>query len=408
MRRSFGSIARLPSKRYRAPYTGPDARWHNAPTTYLAKIDAEGWLAAERRLIESGGWTAPAERTAAAARAEQARKASTFARYADAWLAARGHLEPHTLVSYQTSIDKHLKPAFADLPISAITPAQVRAWFDAYGTRTPTARAHAYQVLTGIFRQALDDELITRSPCRVRGASTAKTAREPQALSLAELLTLVAAMPPQHQALTLLCGLCGLRFGEATGLRRRDVDLAGQLIHVQRAAIRLKGSKRLSRPKTPAAVRTIAMPAAAATLIAQHLDTLPTNTGRDSLVFPGRDGKPLAASSVYGRKARTEHRRTSASEAGGTGRGVRVVEKKAYGFYAAREAIGRPDLHWHDLRRTAATIGAQSGATVREMQHRLGHTTPTIALHYQAATTERDRTIATNIQNHIDTLTTGT
>ncbi|HEY7989361.1 MAG TPA: hypothetical protein VIE19_09090 [Lapillicoccus sp.] len=125
MRRSFGSIARLPSKRYRARYTGPDPRWHNAPTTYVAKIDAEGWLAAERRLIESGAWTAPSARAAAVARAERARQATTFTRYADAWLAARGQLAPSTLVSYHTSIDKHLKPAFADQPISDITPADV-------------------------------------------------------------------------------------------------------------------------------------------------------------------------------------------------------------------------------------------------------------------------------------------
>jgi integrase len=147
------------------------------------------------------------------------------------------------------------------------------------------------------------------------------------------------------------------------------------------------------------------MPEAAATLLQHHLNSPPANAGRDSLVFPGRDGKPLAPTSVYGRKARIEHRSNSGSTSGTLGAG-RAVQKRAYGFYAARDAIGRPDLHWHDLRRTAATIGAQSGATVREMQHRLGHTTPTMALHYQAATTERDRTIATNIQDQINTLTT--
>ncbi len=56
-RRSFGAITRLPSKRYRARYTGLDTRWHNAPTTFEAKIDAEAWLVQERRLIDGGGWT---------------------------------------------------------------------------------------------------------------------------------------------------------------------------------------------------------------------------------------------------------------------------------------------------------------------------------------------------------------
>ena len=50
-RRSFGSIRRLPSKRFQASYLGPDLARHVAPETFTAKIDAEGWLALERRLV---------------------------------------------------------------------------------------------------------------------------------------------------------------------------------------------------------------------------------------------------------------------------------------------------------------------------------------------------------------------
>jgi len=99
-RRSFGAITRLPSKRYRARYTGPDTRWHNAPTTFEAKIDAEAWLVEERRRIDGGRWTPPSDRRAAAAQAEAARLSNTFARYADDWFAARVDLAPSTRASY--------------------------------------------------------------------------------------------------------------------------------------------------------------------------------------------------------------------------------------------------------------------------------------------------------------------
>jgi len=121
-RRSFGAITRLPSKRYRARYTGPDTRWHNAPTTFEAKIDAEAWLVEERRRIDGGRWTPPSDRRAAAAQAEAARLSNTFARYADDWFAARVDLAPSTRASYSTSIAKHLKPAFGELPVTDITP----------------------------------------------------------------------------------------------------------------------------------------------------------------------------------------------------------------------------------------------------------------------------------------------
>ncbi len=393
-KRSFGAITRLPSKRYRARYTGPDTRWHNGPTTYSAKLDAEAWLVQERRLIDSGSWTPPSQRRASAERAEAERQTNTFGRYAEAWLAGHGDLADGTRRSYRTSIERHLKPAFGELPLTEVTPALVRTWYNSYGQRTPTAKAHAYQVLSGIFRQAEDDEIIVRSPCRIRGATASRASREPQVLSLAELLALTDAMPAQHRAMTLICGLCGLRFGEAAGLRRQDLDLDQRLLHVRRGVVRVGGRKQLSRPKTPAAVRTVAVPSFAVDKLEAHLETLPEG-GRTGLVFPGADGEPLASTSLYGRKARTERRRNGQKYA-----------KAAYGFYAAREAIGRPDLHWHDLRRTAATLGAQSGATVREMQHRLGHTTPAMALHYQAATIDRDRLISERLQEAIEKHTT--
>jgi integrase len=120
-----------------------------------------------------------------------------------------------------------------------------------------------------------------------------------------------------------------------------------------------------------------------------HLAENPVTT-RDALLFPGRDGSLLAHSSLYGLPAREERR------------DGRVYRKEPFGFMRARLKIGKPGLHWHDLRRTAATLGAQAGATVREMQSRLGHSTPQMALHYQSATAERDRTIADRLQAQID------
>ncbi len=49
-----------------------------------------------------------------------------------------------------------------------------------HGERTPTARAHAYAVLTSIMSQALDDELIVRTPCRIKSGGRAKVKREPE------------------------------------------------------------------------------------------------------------------------------------------------------------------------------------------------------------------------------------
>ena len=60
----------------------------------------------------------------------------------------------------------------------------------------------------------------------------------------------------------------------------------------------------------------------------------------------------------------------------------------------ARKAVGRPDLHLHDLRHSGLTWSAATGASVAELMRRGGHASPRAALRYQHATEDRDKAIA--------------
>ena len=209
-------------------------------------------------------------------------------------------------------------------------------------------------------------------------------------LTLPELLALAEAMPRQHQALTLLAGLCGLRFGEAVALRRRDVDLERGIIHVTRTAVRTRRHQD-DRSSQDGCGPTIGRDAQGRRRRAARPTSLSSQSRTGTaLIFPGRDGAQLAHSALYGLAGPDRApRRTRLPQ--GTVR-----------LHGAREVIGKPGLHWHDLRRTAATLGAQAGATVREMQSRLGHSTPNMALYYQGATAERDRSIADRLQAQVE------
>jgi integrase len=92
------------------------------------------------------------------------------------------------------------------------------------------------------------------------------------------------------------------------------------------------------------------------------------------LLFPGRGGEHLAPSTFYGRES--------------------TEKRVGWGWYAARQAAGRPDLRFHDLRHTGAVLAAQTGATLAELMGRLGHSTPGAAMRYQHAAAERDVEIA--------------
>jgi integrase len=286
----------------------------------------------------------------------------TFGSYADTWLAGR-QLRPRTRELYRRQLDRLILPNFGTLPLDAIRPADVRAWHAGLDPARPTQRAHAYSLLRTICATAVDDELLASNPCRIRGAGTARRQREVKPATLAELTAIAEATPERFRAMVLLSGWCGLRFGEVVELRRRDIDLAAGTVRVERAVSRAEGRFVVGDPKTAAGRRTVAIPPHLLPAVREHLARWTPASPR-ALLFATPTGGHLAPSTVYG------------------------------WFYPAREAAGRPDLRWHDLRHTGAVLAAATGATLAELMARLGHSTPAAAMIYQHAAQDRDRAIA--------------
>jgi len=349
---SFGSVRRLPSGRWQARYTAPDLVRHTAPLTFDTRGDAETWLAMRRSEVARGVWLPP--RTAA--------EVLTFGAYAETWLADRD-LKPRTRELYRSLLDRRILPTFADVTLTAITPAAVRRWYVYQPTATPTARAHAYGLLKGICATAVADEHLAANPCRIRAAGTSKRVHKVRPATLPELEALAAAMPERQRLMVLFAAWCGLRFGEVTELRRKDIDLTNGALRIRRAVVRVDGRAEVGTPKSDAGTRDVAIPPHLIPLVRQHLRTYITG-GREGLLFPAADGTHLAPSTLH----------TS--------------------WRAARTAAGRPDLRFHDLRHTGAVLAAGTGASLAELMGRLGHSSPAAAMRYQHAAEGRDQQIA--------------
>jgi integrase len=349
---SFGSIRVLPSGRVQARYTGPDGAVYKGPITFDTKGDARAWLALKQSEILREEWL-PATPKA---------PTTSFGAYADAWLAGRD-LKPRTRELYTALLRDRIAPTFAALPVKNISPDLVRKWHAEQGTAAPTARAHAYGLLRSILATAVIDGLLPANPCHVRGAGSSRRVHKIRPASLEELEALVAAMPERYRVMTLLAAWCGLRFGELVELRRGDVDLRNGVLKVRRGVVRADGQVIVGTPKSEAGIRDVNIPPHLLPALREHVKSNITG-GRDGLLFPARSGGHLAPSALY-----------------------RV-------FYPAREAAGRPDLRWHDLRHTGAVLAASTGATLAELMSRLGHSTPAAALRYQHAAQGRDAEIA--------------
>ena len=63
----------------------------------------------------------------------------------------------------------------------------------------------------------------------------------------------------------------------------------------------------------------------------------------------------------------------------------------------ARAAVGLGDVHVHDLRHTGNSLAADTGAPLRDLMQRMGHSTVRAALIYQHKTPGRDRQIAKSL-----------
>lgn len=382
-RGSFGTAHKLPSGRYRAMYYGPDGRRYKADRTFLTEKDARGWLSLRQAEIIANSWMPPGRRA-------DDRSTLTLTDYADAWLPkrkVRGQpLKSRTREHYRKLLDQHILPTLGHLPVSSITRVDVDEWYDALDSKTPTLRAHCYGLLSTIMHSAVADKEAEASPCQIPGAGATRRVHKPRTASLAELETITTVMPEHLRAMVLLASWVALRFGELTELRRGDVTIveptedelaeaaarggdipmAYGIIRVDRAVVRVKGGFESGTPKSDAGRRDVEVPPHLIPAIKDHLERF-TGRAKDALLFPAAGGGHLAPASLY------RH------------------------FYKARTAANRPDLRWHDLRHSGATMAAKTGATLAELMARLGHSTPAAAMRYQHASMERDRKIAQDL-----------
>jgi integrase len=162
----------------------------------------------------------------------------------------------------------------------------------------------------------------------------------------------------------LLATFASLRFGELAALHRGDIELDGCTVRIARSLIQTNDSKLTEdEPKSRAGRRVVAFPREIVPELRWHLDRF-VDLGPDSRVFVGPKGGQLRRSNF------------------------RLI------WIKARDDAGLADLHLHDLRHTGNTMAAATGASLRELMERMGHSSTRAALIYQHATRERDEAIA--------------
>ena len=363
-RRRFGNVRQLPSGRWQVRYRGPDGQMRSLPRTFEAKRDAERTLSVVETQLIQDDWTDPKRGTI------------TFSDYAQRWITQRPGLRPSTVQLYHRLLRKYVLAQLGDMALNKITTVLVREWRATLIEEgvSQTMAAKAYRLLRAILMTAaLEDRLIPRNPCQIRGADKEYSEERP-VLTVAQVLALAEAMPyRKYRVLILITAFCSLRWGEVTALRRCDVAPDGSWVRVSSQFIDLVGRGLVrTPPKSRAGARTITVPAAIRPELVAHLRDFVAPRA-DALVFTMLRGGPM--------------RRGNFNPLVKWGKAV--------------AGIGAPGLRFHDLRHTGNTLAAP-GASLRDLMTRMGHDSPRAAMIYQHATTVEDRAIADRLSGLVD------
>lgn len=289
----------------------------------------------------------------------------TVATFLEDWFATNTDTwRPSTRRGYRRAIDGFLVPAFGTRRLEQLTPAMVQRWLvdqkKEHGARRRITLAHA--ALRSALSEAQRLQLVTINAAAL--VKVPKPAKRPIVpLTLAQSRDfLTAAGRHRLGALFSVALACGLRLGEATGLRWEDVDLEAGEIHIRQQLQRVGKTLVLQDVKTERSRRTLALP----TVCLDALQAHRTKQLQERL----RAGKRWTDSGLVFTTYRTCKEGKGERFSVGAPLYPRNVLRA---LHAILEGADLPRVRFHDLRHSAASLLIAEGVQLAEVSMLLGH-----------------------------------
>jgi len=254
----------------------------------------------------------------------------------------------------QGIVSKHIKPKWGNVPLAKITHEDVAEWISSIRL-APASVAYIHRVFSLILELAVLSGRISRNPAHgVRLRKMPKS--DKRFLTREEVFRLADAaaeypipeIGEQYRVLILVLAFCGLRWGEAAGLKVKRLDLLRRRLVVAETLSEVNGHLVWGTPKNHQA-RSVPVPGFLVDMLAALIAS--KSVIEPDLVFTTWHGKPL-----------------------------RNLNFRRDVFDRAAEDAGLAGLTPHELRHTAASLAVSAGANVKAVQRVLGHASAAMTL----------------------------
>jgi integrase len=276
--------------------------------------------------------------------------------YMDRWLkdAAMARVRPTTYANYEGVIKNHIKPYIGGLQLAKLAALNIHGMYSSMqqsGKSAETIRL-VHAVLRRALKQAVRWRLIPYNmSADVDRPKVEKADITPLTADQVNRL-IEAARDERLEAIYIMAVTTGMRLGELFGLQWCDVDLRGRAVMVQHSLQELKGILTLAEPKTARARRRIDLPQMAVDALIRHKARMMTEgLAGCEWVFCNAAGGPLRRSHFHFDEFKPLLKRASL-----------------------------PDIRFHDLRHTSATLLLSHGIHPKVVQERLGHSQISVTL----------------------------
>ena len=246
----------------------------------------------------------------------------------------------------ETAYRVHVKPRWGSVSVADVDLLGVESWVTGMVRKGSGATTviRAQGVLSGILADAVKGKRLAANPVKGLDNLPRKSGNRRVYLT-ADDVTRLADKAGEHRVLVLVLAYTGVRWGEAIGLRVRDVQFPRRRISVSENAVQI-GSRHVVGPTKGREDRSVPVPE----FVLNELSVQCKGKAADALVF-GRDGGYL---------------QRPKSSNGWFTRAVTAAKVQA--------------ITPHDLRHTCASLAVSAGVNVLALARMLGHKDPSVTL----------------------------